>query len=201
MAGQDIAYIRSSTEEQNTDRQFAESGINFTKIFEEKISGKTRERPQLEACLSYCREGDTLHAWSMDRLARNNIDLQNIVKELTGKGVKVHFHKEGIICSGEESPFANLIVQMFACFAEFERANIVERVREGVKAAKKKGVRFGKKPLAKEKVDAVRRLLKTQLYNVPEIVEKTGVGQTSVRKIKREWVAEEKAKLEKEASS
>lgn len=90
--GHQVGYIRVSSIDQNTDRQL--SGIELNKTFSEKISGKDINRPQLQECLEYLREGDTLHVHSIDRLARNLADLQGIVADLTGRGISVKFHKE-----------------------------------------------------------------------------------------------------------
>lgn len=86
---QKIAYLRVSTAFQNTERQL--DGMKFDKVFEEKISGRTRERPSLNNLLSYCREGDHIYVHSMDRLARNLRDLLDLVKEMTDKGCTIHF--------------------------------------------------------------------------------------------------------------
>ncbi len=76
-----IGYIRVSSYSQNTDRQLV--GVELDKTFTEKASAKNANRPQLQACLEWVREGDTLHVHSIDRLARNLFDLQKIVEHLT----------------------------------------------------------------------------------------------------------------------
>jgi len=84
MHGQRIGYIRVSTLDQNPDRQL--EGIQVSKVFIDKASGKDTQRPQLEALLSYVREGDTLVVHSMDRLARNLDDLRRMVQQLDRVG-------------------------------------------------------------------------------------------------------------------
>ncbi len=91
MPGKDIGYVRVSTHDQNTARQL--DGIHLDKVFEEHASGKNADRPALQACLEYIRDGDTLHVHSIDRLARNLQDLLSIVTGLKEKGVTVKFHK------------------------------------------------------------------------------------------------------------
>ena len=81
MTGQRIGYRRVSTIDQNTARQL--DGLSVDKAFEDKASGKDTARPQLQAALDFCREGDTLVVHSMDRLARNLTDLRLLVKRLT----------------------------------------------------------------------------------------------------------------------
>lgn len=141
MAGQNVGYIRVSSIQQNTDRQMAD--IQLDKIFEDKASGKDIKRPQLEACLEHLRQGDTLHVHSIDRLARNLLDLQKIIAELVSRGVAVHFHKENMVFSTDTNPMQALMFQMLGAFAEFERSMIKERQAEGIAAAIGNGVKFG----------------------------------------------------------
>lgn len=137
-------YIRVSSLTQNTDRQFAE--INCDKIFTDKVSGKSMERPALRDLLSRLRPGDTVVVHSMDRLARNLDDLRQLVIELNEKGVQLEFVKEGLILSGENSAANTLVLSIMGAFAEFERALIRERQLEGIAIAKKKGKYRGRKP-------------------------------------------------------
>lgn len=154
--GQNVGYVRVSTLIQNTARQL--DGISLHKVFEDKASGKNTDRPQLTACLAHLREGDTLHVHSMDRLCRNLDDLRRIVKELTGRGVIVRFHKEGLSFTGEDSPMSNLLLSMLGAVAEFERSIILERQREGISIAKSEGRYKGRKPsLTEDRVLELKR--------------------------------------------
>lgn len=155
--GQQVAYIRVSSVGQNTARQL--DGLVLDRIFEDTVSGKNTNRPSLQECLSYLREGDTLHVHSMDRLARNLDDLRSMVKELTGRGVVVRFHKEGLTFTGDDSPMATLLLSMLGAVAEFERSLIAERRQEGIAIAKAKGdVYKGRKPsLSDEKAAELRK--------------------------------------------
>jgi len=135
--GQRIGYTRVSTLDQNNARQL--EGISLDKVFADKASGKDLKRPQLEAALTYLREGDTLVVHSMDRLARNLDDLRRIVLDLTKRGIAVEFIKERLTFTGEDSPMANLLLSVMGAFAQFERELIKERQREGIALAKAKG--------------------------------------------------------------
>ena len=139
-----VGYIRVSSPGQKTDRQL--DAVVLDKSFTDKISGSSIKRPQLQACFEYLREGDTLHVHSMDRLARNLADLQKVVADLTAQGILVKFHKEGLEFTGRDNPMAKLMMQIMGAVAEFERSLIKERQAEGIRKAKKKGVRFGRKP-------------------------------------------------------
>ena len=151
-----VGYIRVSTLEQNTERQL--DGMSLDRTFEDRASGKDTRRPQLAACLEYLREGDTLIVHSIDRLARNLEDLQRLVRELTGKGVSVRFMKESLSFeAGGANPMQTLMFQMLGAFAQFERALIRERQREGITLARKEGRRLGRaKALTAEQENALR---------------------------------------------
>src|SRR5688500_5628655 len=143
MVGQRIGYIRVSTLDQHTERQL--DGIEVDKTFTDKVSGKDTKRPQLELMMSFARSGDTVIVHSMDRLARNLDDLRRIVQTLTGRGVRIEFVKEHLSFTGENSPMANLMLSVMGAFAEFERALIKERQREGIAMAKQRGAYKGRK--------------------------------------------------------
>jgi len=141
--GQQIGYARVSSTGQNTARQL--DGIKLDKLFIEKLSGKNMNRPVLKECINYCREGDTLHVHSIDRLARNLSDLQNIVEQLTKKNVVVTFEKEKLTFSiDKKDSISTLMFQMLGAFAEFERSLIESRRREGIAKAKAAGKFKGK---------------------------------------------------------
>ncbi len=143
MNGQHIGYIRVSTFEQNPQRQL--EGVQVDRTFIDKASGKEVKRPQLEALMGFVRAGDTVVVHSMDRLARNLDDLRRIVQTLTQRGVHIEFAKEHLCFTGEDSPMANLMLSVMGAFAEFERALIRERQREGIALAKQRGVYRGRK--------------------------------------------------------
>jgi DNA invertase Pin-like site-specific DNA recombinase len=142
MAGSKVGYVRVSSTDQNIGRQLA--GIALDKVFEDKASGRSINRKGWLACKRYLREEDTLYVHSIDRLARNLEDLQRTVRELTEKGVTVHFVTENLIFKGKNNPFQVLMFQMVGAFAQFERALIKERQREGIEKAKKEGKHLGR---------------------------------------------------------
>lgn len=144
MPGKSIGYIRVSSFDQNPERQL--DGVQLDKVFTDQASGKDTNRPQLALMLEFVREDDKVYVHSMDRLARNLDDLRRLVSKLTEKGVTIHFLKEGLTFTGEDSPMANLLLSVMGAVAEFERAHIRERQREGIELAKKRGVYKGRKP-------------------------------------------------------
>ena len=167
MSNQLIGYIRVSTREQSTGRQSdGMESLKLDKVFEEKISGKSKDRPQLRLCIDYAREGDTLYIYSIDRLARSLGDLESIIKELVDKGVTVTFIKESQTYSRDNSnPFNKVLLQVLGAFAEFERNIMLERQAEGIAHAKANGTKSGK-PFGKQPLDLSRRAEATTLRKV-----------------------------------
>lgn len=156
MHGQRIGYIRVSSFDQNPERQL--DHVQVDKQFIDKASGKDTVRPQLDALLSFAREGDTVVVHSMDRLARNLDDLRRLVQQLTKRGIRIEFVKECLTFTGEDSPMANLLLSVMGAFAEFERALIRERQREGIALAKQRGAYRGrKKALVDDQIVELRR--------------------------------------------
>lgn len=158
MKGQRIGYVRVSSTDQNPERQL--EGVDLDRVFTDKASGKDTQRPQLDALLTYAREGDIVVVHSMDRLARNLDDLRRLVQQFTRRKIGVTFMKENLTFTGEDSPMANLLLSVMGAFAEFERALIHERQREGIALAKKRGAYRGrKKILSPDQVATLRQRL------------------------------------------
>ncbi|MBL0351524.1 MAG: recombinase family protein [Candidatus Dechloromonas phosphoritropha] len=156
MKGQRIGYVRVSSFDQNPDRQLEQ--VQVDKVFVDKASGKDTQRPELDTLLSFVRDGDTVVVHSMDRLARNLDDLRRLVQKLTKRGVRIEFVKESLTFTGEDSPMANLMLSVMGAFAEFERALIRERQREGIALAKQRGAYRGrKKSLSEPQIVELKR--------------------------------------------
>ncbi|MFY9834308.1 MAG: recombinase family protein [Methylocystis sp.] len=156
MSGQRIGYIRVSSFDQNPERQLDDVAVDRT--FTDKASGKDVQRPALEELCAFVRHGDTVVVHSMDRLARNLDDLRRTVQELTKRGVRMEFVKEGLVFTGDDSPMATLMLSVMGAFAEFERALIRERQREGITLARQRGAYRGrKKSLSPERIEELCR--------------------------------------------
>jgi DNA invertase Pin-like site-specific DNA recombinase len=158
--GQRLGYVRVSSVEQNTDRQL--EGVSVDRVFTDKASGKDTNRPQFAEMMRFARVGDHVICHSMDRLSRSLDDLRRTVKELTGRGVTVEFVKERLVFTREDSPMANLLLSVMGAFAEFERALLKERQREGIELARKRGAYRGRKrSLTDADVTEIKRRLGT----------------------------------------
>ena len=137
-------YARVSTDDQKTDLQVAalkKAGCRH--IFTDIASGANSKRPELTRCLASLRAGDTLIVWKLDRLGRSLSHLVAVLSELQGRGVAFLSLTEAI---DTESAAGRLLGHMLAALAEFERSLIVERTQAGLKAAKRRGVKLGRKP-------------------------------------------------------
>lgn len=179
MAGKRIGYIRVSSEDQNTDRQLA--GLELDKVFIDKASGKDSNRPQLEALLSYVRDGDHVFVHSLDRLARNLIDLRRIVSDLVARDITIQFTTENLTFGPDQSsPMSTLLLSMLGAVAEFERSLILERQREGIAAAKARGVYRGRRPsLSPDQITEIRQLVAGGIPKA-EVARRYGVARETI---------------------
>lgn len=156
-------YKRVSTVVQSTERQLID--VPCDREYEDKLSGKDRNRPQLEAMMFNLRAGDIINVHSMDRLARNTKDLLNLVEEINQKGTTIKFHKENLtFAPDKKDPYQQLMMTMLGAVATLERELINQRVREGVALAKAKGkYKGGKNKLSDEQVTELNELYKNDV--------------------------------------
>jgi DNA invertase Pin-like site-specific DNA recombinase len=154
-----IGYARVSTDDQNLELQRAtltEAGC--TRIYEEKLSGANRNRPELARLLDHLRDGDVVVVHRLDRLARSTRDLLDIAEQLKEAGAGLRSLSEP--WADTTSPAGRMVLTVFAGIAEFERALIHERTGAGRATARARGVRFGRPPkLTAEQVVVARRLI------------------------------------------
>lgn len=182
--GHTLGYARVSSVDQDTARQLeALNQLGLDRLFEDKASGKDTNRPALTEAMLYARTGDTLVVHSLDRLARNLVDLLNIVEELNSRGVSVKFLKENLVfTTSEGDPFSKLTLQILGAFAQFERSLIRERQREGIALAKEAGAYLGRKhALSDEQVKELVSLDKANHgKNRKALADKFGISRTSL---------------------
>lgn len=144
--GENIAYVRVSSADQNEGRQVeALEPRKINKWYTEKVSGKDTNRPQLQAMIDYAREGDTVFIHDFSRLARSTKDLLEIIERLKAKGVHLISNKESF---DTNTPTGSLMLTMIAAINEFERENLLERQREGIALAVKDGKYKGRKEVS-----------------------------------------------------
>lgn len=170
-----IGYARVSTEDQDTALQRdALIAAGCERLFEETASGSRVDRPQLQASFEFARRGDTIVVWKLDRLARSLFQLIQTVEDLERRGVGIHSLTETI---DSTSAGGRLIFHIFGALAEFERAVIRERTREGLLAARRRG-RLGGRPRALSEADigVARTLLADRSIPVSEIAKRLCVS-------------------------
>ncbi|MFC6634026.1 recombinase family protein [Microbulbifer taiwanensis] len=140
-----VGYARVSTTGQSLDVQLDKLNAHgCERIFKDKLSGTTAQRPQLQECLRYLRDGDTLVCTKLDRLARSTLHLHQIADDLQSRGVEFVVIDQAIDTS---TSTGKLMFGVLGAIAEFETALRHERQIEGIEKAKANGVRFGPKTL------------------------------------------------------
>lgn len=182
-----VAYVRVSTVEQNEARQIeALKPHGIDKWFTEKISGKNTQRPQLQAMLDFVREGDTVFIHDFSRLARSTKDLLTLVEQLQNKGVHLISNKENLDTS---TPTGKLMLTMIAAINEFERANTLERQREGIAIAKRNGVYKGRKPAQlSPDFDALYARYQCRELNKTQLAAAVGVSRPTLERLLRDYL-------------
>ena len=181
MVAHRLGYARVSTDDQNLDLQRdALERAGCHRFYEERASGKSADRPQLEECLADLRPGDTLIVWRLDRLGRSLPDLVRIVGDLEQRGVGFESLAEHIETS---SATGKLVFHVFAALAEFERNLIRERTRAGLDAARARGRTGGRKPKIGDKERReIRALYDAKTVPVSDIARRYGVSRTTLYK-------------------
>jgi len=176
-----LGYVRVSTDDQNTELQVdALRRAGCHRMYEDKASGKSTVRPQLEECLADLREGDTLVVWRLDRLGRSLPDLVHIVTELEVKGIGFESLTEKIETTNASG---KLTFHLFAALAEFERNLIRERTKAGLSAARARGRVGGRKPkLDAKQIRQIKTLMGDPKTSVSDLARDYGVSRTTIYK-------------------
>lgn len=174
-----IGYARVSTQDQNTELQIdALKQAGCERIYQEKMTGATRQRPELDACLNMLREGDTLLVWRLDRLGRSLKDLVEIVTSLEDRGVSFRSLTENIDTS---STGGKLIFHIFGALAEFERNLISDRTKAGLAAARARGRKGGRRPkMTANDIKLARAMLADPATTKTEVAKHFGVSRVTL---------------------
>lgn len=179
--GKNIAYVRVSTVEQNEARQReALKAFNIDKWFVEKASGKDAKRPILQEMLEYIREDDTVYVEEFSRLGRSTADLLATVQRIEDSGAKFVSLKENF---DTKTPAGKLQMTMMAAIAEFERAMILERQREGIAIAKREGKYKGRKAVFVPNIGEYYQKYMTRQGTKTSIATELGISRTTLDKL------------------
>ena len=175
-----VGYARVSTVGQSLDVQLDKLDPICDKVFQEKKSGTTAQRPQFKACLNYLREKDTLVVTKLDRLARSTFHLTQIAESLKDQGIGLKVLDQAIDTT---TPTGKLLFDVLAAISEFETAIRKERQMEGIDQAKKRGVLFGRQPkVTKEQITEMRRERKEGTL-IKELMEEYNLSKASVYRL------------------
>lgn len=182
--GEVVGYARVSSTGQSLDVQrdkLIKAGCRLP-LFEEKRSGASaHNRPKLQECLAYVREGDQLVVTKLDRLARSLLDLAKIADLLKRKKVELRVLDQNIDTSRADG---RLLFGMLGAFSEFELALRAERQADGIAKAKAKGVQFGRKPaLTEEQCKRIRTLRQQEAFSARQLAERFNVGVATVYRV------------------
>ena len=181
-----IGYIRVSTVDQNDDRQLVTmEKYNVEKIFREKVSAKDTNRPELQSMLDFAREGDTIVVHDFSRLARSTKDLLGIVEDLEDRGITLISAKENIDSS---SATGKLMLTMIGAINEFERANLLERQREGIQIAKEKGKYKGRKEIKIDNFEEYYNRYLNREFTKSSLSKELNISRVTLDKLIREHI-------------
>ncbi|MED4619464.1 recombinase family protein [Priestia megaterium] len=183
-----VGYMRISTQhhEQSFDRQEAQlKAMGVTKIYQDRMSGSKMERPQLQQMLEELEAGDTIIIVAIDRLSRSTKDLLDIVEIIKNKGASLKSINDSWLDTTDASPMGDFLLTVMGALGQMERAMTQQRINEGLKVAKAKGVRLGRPKKSTTKVQHALDLYSQGGHTVKQIVEITGVSKATLyRKIK-----------------
>ena len=187
-----IGYARVSSKEQNLDRQL-DALQDVSKVFSDKASGQATERPQLQAMLTYLREGDIVVVTELDRLGRNNKELTELMNQIQQKGATLEVlnlpSMTGIEDDNLRRLINNLMIELYKYQAESERKRIRERQAQGIAIAKQRGRFKGRKKKYSFKDEGLQHAfdLYQQGLTEKEIERKTGINRTTFRRYRQKY--------------
>lgn len=174
-----IGYARVSTADQNLDRQLdALRDAGCERVYEEKISGAKKERPELTRMLDAVRGGDTVVVAELTRLSRSVKDLFDLVEQIHAAGADIKSLKEPWLDT--TTPQGRLLFSIFAGVSQFERDLIRQRTAEGLAAARARGRKGGRPAKSEKDVELALKLYRSKACTIREITETTGVSKTTL---------------------
>jgi DNA invertase Pin-like site-specific DNA recombinase len=181
-----VSYIRVSKSNMCLDRQIdsvVAAGVDFRNIYQEKETGTKRDRKELDRMIKELKHGDIVIVAEISRLSRSTKDLLEIVELINSKGADIKSLKEPWLDS--TSPQGRLLFTIFAGLSQFERDQLSERTKDGLKAAKARGRNGGRPPKRTEKELTVKTLYNSGV-KIAEIVRQTGLSRSTVNRIVRD---------------
>lgn len=187
-----IGYARVSTLEQNLDRQIdqlIERGVDKRNIYQEKMTGTKRDRPQLNNMIDELQEGDVVLIADLTRISRSTKDLLDIVDKIKEKGAGIKSIKDTWLDTTSENPYNDFLLTIMAGLSQLERDLISIRTKEGLQSSRARGRMGGRPKTRNEKADLVLMMLNNH-YKIKDIVAQTGLSRASVYRIKNDNLKE-----------
>lgn len=187
-----IGYARISASDQNMGRQL-EQLKHVDKLFQEAISGASKDRPQLQAMLEYIREGDIVVVTELERLGRNNKELTEVMNNIQAKGATLEVINlptlRGIEDDNLRRLLNNLILELYKYQAQAERERIKERQAQGIVLAKKQGKYRGRKSLFAKDDSRLQHAFELYLSGMSDkdVSGLTGINERTFRRYREKW--------------
>jgi len=174
-----FGYARVSTQDQNLERQIDQlQQLGCERIFQEKVTGSKKERPELDKLLDQLRTGDIIVVTELTRLSRSVRDLFALIDMIHQKGAHMKSLKEPWLDT--TTPQGKLLFAVFAGVSQFERDLISERTREGISSARARGRNGGRPPKPSKSIELALKMHEEKNYSISEIVKATGIGKTTL---------------------
>jgi DNA invertase Pin-like site-specific DNA recombinase len=180
-----IGYARVSKVEQNLDRQMdmlVKYGVDERNIYNEKMTGITADRPELNRMIDELKEGDTVVIADLTRVSRSTKDLLNIVDMIKGKGASIKSIKDTWLDTTSDNPYNSFLLTVMSGMAQLERDLISSRTKEGLASAKARGRNGGRPSERNDKTDIVK-MLYDKNYKIVDIVKQTGLSRATVYRV------------------
>ncbi|EOP73117.1 hypothetical protein KOW_00527 [Bacillus cereus VDM006] len=175
-----IAYARVSTDQQNLDRQVhALTVAGYDKLITEKYTGTAKHREGIDKLMEVARKGDTIIVESISRLGRNTLDILELIQHFTNEGIHLISLKENFDTA---TSTGKAMLSMVAVIAQLERDMLVDRVKEGLASAKRRGVKLGRPALDSDKIITALKMYDSGEYTVKEITSQIGISQGKLYK-------------------
>lgn len=173
-----FGYARVSTQDQSLSLQFdALNHYKVDQIFEEKESGKRKNRPQLDELLKVLRKGDTVIVYKLDRISRSTKHLIELMEHFDAKGIHFVSIQDKIDTT---TAMGRFFFRMLASIAELERDIISERTKDGLTAARARGRNGGRPKVESKKIMLAIKMYESKDYSLSQIKEATGIGATTL---------------------
>lgn len=192
-----FGYARVSTEEQSLNRQIdqlQECGVE--KIFEEKMTGTKKDRPQLNKMLEQLREGDTVIITDLTRISRSTMDLLSIVEQIKDRGASIRSIKDTWLDTTSDNPYNSFLLTVMSGLSQLERDLISQRTKEGLKSARARGKVGGRPKKDKKAIERALMIYDDGRMSVSEICELCGISKNTLYNYIR---ARKKVKEEKKS--